>query len=74
MKKRNQEDYIPTDAELREQYARTGLEAARGITFERAMQVDVIRLCIVEGVRARRRIQARRQQMENGCGSGLPRG
>lgn len=49
-----------SESELREQYARTGLEAALGITFERARDCDVIRLSLINGIRARRRMQARR--------------
>lgn len=48
-----------TDAERREQYARTGL-ARVGIGYERAIQSDAVRLALDGGIKARRRIAARR--------------
>lgn len=48
-----------TEAEQREQYARTGL-ARVGIPFERAMQSEAVVIAINGGIAATRRAQARR--------------
>lgn len=48
-----------TEAESREQYARCGL-ARLGLSFERAMQSEAIRLAIDSAIRGQRRLAARR--------------
>ena len=50
-----------TDADLREQYARTGL-ASVGIGYERAISSPVIVLSLIAAIRGRRRIAARQAQ------------
>jgi hypothetical protein len=49
---------LPTTADLREQYARTGLEAV-GIGFDRAIQSPVILISLIAAIKGRRRIAAR---------------
>lgn len=49
---------LPTDAELREQYARTDLSAV-GITFERAIASPVILISLIAGINGARRRAAR---------------
>lgn len=51
----------PTEAERREQYARTGL-ARLGIPFERAIQSEAVRISLDGGINARRRREARQAQ------------
>lgn len=47
-----------TEAELREQFNRSGLEA-EGIRFEVAVQSDAIRITLINAIQARRRLAAR---------------
>ena len=51
-------DHI-TQAELREHYASTDL-AARGISFDQAMQAEATRRALYGAVRAQRKAEARR--------------
>ena len=55
------DDFPPTDAELREQYERTGL-ARIGMSFERAMTSEAVRIALAGAVRGRRRLAARQAQ------------
>lgn len=48
-----------TEAEQREQYERTGL-ARLGLSFERAMQSESIRIAINSAIKGLRRLNARR--------------
>lgn len=47
----------PTDAELRQQYERTGLYRI-GMTFERAMQIDAVALSMRVAIQCRWRREA----------------
>lgn len=47
----------PTDAELREHYARTGL-ARMGLPYERAINSQAIRITLTGAIKAARRIAA----------------
>lgn len=51
-------DSTITEAEQREQYALTGL-ARLGMSFERAIQSDAIRIALNGAIKGRRRIAAR---------------
>jgi hypothetical protein len=47
------------ESDLREQYARSGLEPI-GIGFDRAIQSPVILISLIAAIKGRRRIEARR--------------
>lgn len=51
-------NHLPTEAELREQYARTWLDRI-GVSFDRAMQSPVILISLIAGINGARRRAAR---------------